>query len=85
MFCPLPTQELISSPKRLTSVVIMIFGVTLFLRLLQTLVRPHKVRYACPDCGLQRHGRADMMQTGRYVGFMMRELVLNSRSGMSIA
>ena len=40
---------------RLTSVVIMIFGVTLFLRLLQTLVRPHKVRYACPDCGLQRH------------------------------
>lgn len=40
---------------RLTSVVIMIFGVTLFLRLLQTLLRPHKVRYACPDCGLQRH------------------------------
>ena len=40
---------------RLTSVVIMIFGVTLFVRLLQTLVRPHKVRYACPDCGLQRH------------------------------
>ena len=40
---------------RLITVVIMIFGVTLFLRLLQTLVRPHKVRYACPDCGLQRH------------------------------
>ena len=40
---------------RLTSVVIMIFGVTLFLRLLQTLVRPHKVRYPCPACGLQRH------------------------------
>ena len=40
---------------RLTSVVIMIFGVTLFLRLLQTLVRPHKVRYPCPPCGLQRH------------------------------
>jgi voltage-gated potassium channel len=33
----------------------MIFGVTLFLRLLQALVRPHKVRYACPTCGLQRH------------------------------
>ena len=33
----------------------MIFGVTLFLRLLQALVRPHKVRYACPVCGLQRH------------------------------
>jgi voltage-gated potassium channel len=40
---------------RLISIVIMIFGVTLFLRLLQTLIRPHKVRYACPTCGLQRH------------------------------
>ena len=40
---------------RIISVIIMIFGVTLFLRLLQTLVRPHKVRYACPACGLQRH------------------------------
>ena len=40
---------------RLTAVVIMIFGVTLFLRLLQTLLRPHKVRFPCPSCGLQRH------------------------------
>ena len=40
---------------RLISIIIMIFGVTLFLRLLQTLVRPQKVRYACPACGLQRH------------------------------
>jgi voltage-gated potassium channel len=40
---------------RLTAVVIMIFGVTLFLRLLQTLLRPHKVRFPCPECGLQRH------------------------------
>ncbi len=40
---------------RLTSIIIMIFGVTLFLRLLQTLVRPPKVRYPCPTCGLQRH------------------------------
>ena len=40
---------------RIISIIIMIFGVTLFLRLLQTLVRPHKVRYACPACGLQRH------------------------------
>jgi len=40
---------------RLTAVVIMIFGVTLFLRLLQTLLRPRKVRFPCPDCGLQRH------------------------------
>ena len=40
---------------RVISITIMIFGVTLFLRLLQALVRPHKVRYACPTCGLQRH------------------------------
>jgi voltage-gated potassium channel len=40
---------------RLIAVVIMIFGVTLFLRLLQTLLRPQKVRFRCPSCGLQRH------------------------------
>lgn len=40
---------------RLIAVSIMIFGVTLFLRLLQTLLRPQKVRYPCPGCGLQRH------------------------------
>jgi voltage-gated potassium channel len=41
----------------LLSVVIMIFGVTLFLRLVQVLLRPHKVRHPCPVCGLQRHDR----------------------------
>jgi voltage-gated potassium channel len=40
---------------RLISVVIMIFGVTLFLRLAQVLFRPNKVRFACETCGLQRH------------------------------
>ena len=40
---------------RIISIIIMIFGVTLFLRLLQALVRPHKVRHPCPACGLQRH------------------------------
>ncbi len=40
---------------RLISVLIMIFGVTLFLRLAQVLFRPPKVRFSCPDCGLQRH------------------------------
>jgi voltage-gated potassium channel len=40
---------------RIISIVIMICGVTLFLRLLQALIRPHKVRHACPRCGLQRH------------------------------
>ncbi|HKH01036.1 MAG TPA: ion channel, partial [Bradyrhizobium sp.] len=42
---------------RLISVVIMIFGVTLFLRLLRVLLQPHKVRFACPTCGLLRHDR----------------------------
>ena len=40
---------------RLISVVIMIFGVTLFLRLIRALLQPYKVRFACPACGLQRH------------------------------
>ena len=41
----------------LISVVIMIFGVTLFLRLVQVLLRPNKVRHSCPVCALQRHDR----------------------------
>ena len=40
---------------RMISVVIMICGVTLFLRLAQVLFRPNKVRFPCPACGLQRH------------------------------
>jgi voltage-gated potassium channel len=40
---------------RLISVVVMIFGVTLFLRLVRALLMPYKVRFACPTCGLQRH------------------------------
>lgn len=40
---------------RLIAVVIMIFGVTLFLRLARALLLPHKVRFSCPKCGLQRH------------------------------
>jgi voltage-gated potassium channel len=42
---------------RLIAVIIMICGVTLFLRLIQILLRPPKVRYDCPVCGLQRHDR----------------------------
>lgn len=41
----------------LISVTIMIFGVTLFLRLVQVLLRPNKVRHPCPVCALQRHDR----------------------------
>jgi voltage-gated potassium channel len=40
---------------RILSVVIMIFGVSLFLRLIQVLFRGSKVRYECPDCGLSLH------------------------------
>lgn len=40
---------------RLLSVVIMLAGVTLFLRLAQALFRPVKVRHPCQACGLQRH------------------------------
>jgi voltage-gated potassium channel len=40
---------------RLTAVFIMVVGVALFLRLIQTIFRPAKVRYSCPDCGLSRH------------------------------
>ncbi|WP_426957374.1 potassium channel family protein [Muricoccus radiodurans] len=40
---------------RLISVVIMFAGVTLFLRLAQSLFRPNKIRFPCPQCGLQRH------------------------------
>ncbi|MBD8891734.1 ion channel [Roseibium litorale] len=40
---------------RLLTVAIMIFGVALFLRLVQTIFRPAKVKVPCPDCGLSRH------------------------------
>ncbi len=40
---------------RVLTVVIMLAGVTLFLRLAQTLIRPKKIRFMCPSCGLQRH------------------------------
>lgn len=40
---------------RLLSVVIMICGVTLFLRLAQALFRPSKVTFECPECALSRH------------------------------
>lgn len=40
---------------RLLAVVIMIVGVSLFVRLIQALFRPARVDYECPDCGLLRH------------------------------
>jgi len=40
---------------RLLSVLVMIVGVTLFLRLAQVLFRPSKVRQECQTCGLMLH------------------------------
>ena len=40
---------------KLISIVVMLLGVSLFIRLIQALVRPHKVFHPCPVCGLQRH------------------------------
>jgi voltage-gated potassium channel len=46
---------LVGTGGRILAVLIMIFGISLFLRLLQTIFRPDKVRYECPVCGLKRH------------------------------
>jgi voltage-gated potassium channel len=40
---------------RALSIAIMIFGVSLFLRLIQTMFRPSKVRFTCDVCGLFLH------------------------------
>ena len=39
------------------SVIIMVAGVALFLRLIQTIFRPAQVKHRCPDCGLTEHDR----------------------------
>jgi len=46
---------LVGTSGHLLAVLIMIFGISLFLRLIQTIFRPGKVRYECPKCGLSRH------------------------------
>jgi voltage-gated potassium channel len=43
------------STGRMISVIIMIFGITLFLNLARALFRASKVRFPCPQCGLQLH------------------------------
>ncbi len=40
---------------KMIAVVIMIFGVSFFLRLVQVMLRPSKVDHRCPRCGLSRH------------------------------
>ncbi|TJY65324.1 ion transporter [Sinimarinibacterium sp. CAU 1509] len=46
---------MVGSWGRLLAALIMIVGVSLFLRLIQSIFRPAKVDYECPDCGLMRH------------------------------
>lgn len=40
---------------RLISIVVMIIGISLFVRLAQAVFRPNKVYFPCPQCGLARH------------------------------
>lgn len=40
---------------KLTSIVVMIVGISLFVRLAQAVFRPNKVTFPCPQCALQRH------------------------------
>ncbi len=40
---------------KLTAIVVMIVGISLFVRLAQAVFRPNKVTFPCPRCALQRH------------------------------
>lgn len=42
---------------KLIAIFTMLAGITLFVRLAQTVMRPDKVRFECPTCGLMRHDR----------------------------
>lgn len=46
---------LVGNGGKLLSVAIMIFGISLFLRLVQVVLRPPKAQFPCPTCGLRRH------------------------------
>ena len=46
---------LVGTSGKLLSVVIMIVGISLFLRLVQVVLRPRKAHFPCPRCGLRRH------------------------------
>lgn len=46
---------LVGTSGKLLSVAIMIFGISLFLRLVQVVLRPRKAYFPCPTCGLRRH------------------------------
>jgi voltage-gated potassium channel len=42
---------------RVLSIAVMLVGITMFVRLGQTLLRPHKVNHPCEACGLSRHDK----------------------------
>ena len=46
---------LVGNSGKLLSVAVMIFGISLFLRLIQVILRPAKVIQKCETCGLMRH------------------------------
>ena len=46
---------LVGESGRLLSVAIMIVGISLFVKLAQSIVRPSKIHYECQVCGLSRH------------------------------
>ena len=48
---------LVGNSGHFLSVIIMIFGVSLFIRLIQTMFAARKVRYSCEKCGLYLHER----------------------------
>jgi len=43
------------STGKLVAILIMVFGITLFVKLARDIIRPPKVHYECSDCGLTRH------------------------------
>lgn len=46
---------LVGTSGKLLSVAVMIIGISLFLRLVQVVLRPAKAYFPCPTCGLRRH------------------------------
>lgn len=46
---------LVGEAGRLLSVLIMIVGISLFINLVRSIFRPHKIRHECAECGLTRH------------------------------
>jgi voltage-gated potassium channel len=40
---------------KLTAIIVMIVGISLFVRLAQAIFRPERVNFPCPQCGLSRH------------------------------